>query len=134
MKVQFGKDSWSQEYDCDWVRIDGKDVAKADEGVDAMACRVADGIEIAIALSKDMREGESAVRWVKRVIRERDEATSGHMMLTTGTKADEPKRSFSPCGGCSPEGTSNYQACEGCRFNPDRKPPKPVMARESCDV
>jgi len=27
---------------------------------------------------------------------------------------------YSPCGGCSPESTSDYAACEGCRFNPDK--------------
>ena len=25
---------------------------------------------------------------------------------------------ISPCGGCSPEGTSDYAACDGCQLNP----------------
>ena len=27
---------------------------------------------------------------------------------------------YSPCGGCSPESTSDYAACAGCKFNPDK--------------
>ena len=27
---------------------------------------------------------------------------------------------YSPCGGCSPESTSDYAACDGCQFNPDK--------------
>ena len=44
------------------------------EAVQEMAGTIRDGIAIAAYLSKDMRNGESAVQWVKRVIRERDEA------------------------------------------------------------
>ena len=34
--------------------------------------------------------------------------------------ASDARRSFSPCGGCSPESTSDYAACAGCAFNPDK--------------
>ena len=35
-------------------------------------------------------------------------------------EVDPDGRKFSPCGGCSPEGTSDYAACEGCAYNPDK--------------
>ena len=45
-----------------------------EHNINLSAMQLLDAVSIAAALSKDMRDGESLVAWVKRVIQERETA------------------------------------------------------------